>query len=182
MICSLINCKKIPGRRHACMLSCFSCVRLCATLQTTVCQAPLAMEFSRQECWSGQPFPSSGDLHDPGIESTSLNVCCIGRCVLCHQHHLGSSPGSRGYRLQSESEQEHQGQRLIPQLNQSEAEFRFSLLFCSIQGTNKVNDALPLQRRAICFTLMAESEEELKSLLMKVKEESEKVGLKLNIH
>ena len=31
------------------------------------------------------------------------------------------------------------------------------------------------------FTLMAESEEELKSLLMKVKEESEKVGLKLNI-
>ena len=31
-------------------------------------------------------------------------------------------------------------------------------------------------------TLMAESEEELKSLLMKVKEESEKVGLKLNIH
>ena len=32
------------------------------------------------------------------------------------------------------------------------------------------------------MTLMAESEEELKSLLMKVKEESEKVGLKLNIH
>ena len=32
------------------------------------------------------------------------------------------------------------------------------------------------------ITLMAESEEELKSLLMKVKEESEKVGLKLNIH
>ena len=33
----------------------------------------------------------------------------------------------------------------------------------------------------VCATLMAESEEELKSLLMKVKEESEKVGLKLNI-
>ena len=33
----------------------------------------------------------------------------------------------------------------------------------------------------ICSTLMAESEEELKSLLMKVKEESEKVGLKLSI-
>ena len=33
----------------------------------------------------------------------------------------------------------------------------------------------------ICTTLMAESEEELKSLLMKVKEESEKVGIKLNI-
>ena len=36
-------------------------------------------------------------------------------------------------------------------------------------------------RRADDITLMAESEEELKSLLMKVKEESEKVGLKLNI-
>ena len=37
-------------------------------------------------------------------------------------------------------------------------------------------------RHADDTTLMAESEEELKSLLMKVKEESEKVGLKLNIH
>ena len=37
-------------------------------------------------------------------------------------------------------------------------------------------------RNADDTTLMAESEEELKSLLMKVKEESEKVGLKLNIH
>ena len=37
-------------------------------------------------------------------------------------------------------------------------------------------------RYAYDTTLMAESEEELKSLLMKVKEESEKVGLKLNIH
>ena len=36
-------------------------------------------------------------------------------------------------------------------------------------------------RYADCITLMAESEEELKSLLMKVKEESEKVGLKLNV-
>ena len=37
-------------------------------------------------------------------------------------------------------------------------------------------------RYADDITLMAESKEELKSLLMKVKEESEKVGLKLNIH
>ena len=36
-------------------------------------------------------------------------------------------------------------------------------------------------RYAVCITLMAESEEELKSLLMKVKEESEKACLKLNI-
>ena len=29
------------------------------------------MGFSRQECWSGLPFPSPGDLPDPGIESRS---------------------------------------------------------------------------------------------------------------
>ena len=35
------------------------------------CQTPLSMEFSRQEYWSGLPFPLLGDLIDPGIESTS---------------------------------------------------------------------------------------------------------------
>ena len=34
-------------------------------------QAPLHMGFSRPECWSGLPFPSTGDLPDPGIESGS---------------------------------------------------------------------------------------------------------------
>ena len=33
--------------------------------------APLSMEFSRQEYWSGLPFPSPGDLPDPGIEPGS---------------------------------------------------------------------------------------------------------------
>ena len=33
-----------------------------------VCQAPLSMEFPRREYWSGLPFPSPGDLPDPGIE------------------------------------------------------------------------------------------------------------------
>ena len=32
------------------------------------CQAPLSMRFSRQEHWSGLPFPSPGDVPDPGIE------------------------------------------------------------------------------------------------------------------
>ena len=72
------------------------------------------MGFSRQEYWSGLPFPSPGDLPNPGIE-------------------LGSS----------------------------------ALL----------TDALPSEPLE---KPVAESEEELKSLLMKVKE-SEKVGLKLNI-
>ena len=39
---------------------------------TVACQAPLSMEFSKQEYWSGLPFPSPGDLLDPGIEPGSL--------------------------------------------------------------------------------------------------------------
>ena len=38
---------------------------------TVVCQAPLSMEFSQQEQCSGLPFPSPGDLSNPGIESGS---------------------------------------------------------------------------------------------------------------
>ena len=34
-------------------------------------QAPLSMGFPRQEYWSGLPFPTPGDLPDPGIESAS---------------------------------------------------------------------------------------------------------------
>ena len=41
------------------------------TSWTVVHQAPLSMEFSRQEYWSGEPFPSPGDLPDPGIEPRS---------------------------------------------------------------------------------------------------------------
>ena len=36
------------------------------------CQAPLSMEFSRQEYWRGLPFPPPGDLPDPGIEPRFL--------------------------------------------------------------------------------------------------------------
>ena len=38
---------------------------------TVACQAPLVIGFSKQECWNGLPFPSPGDLPDPGIESGS---------------------------------------------------------------------------------------------------------------
>ena len=53
------------------MLSLFSRVRLFATPETVAHQAPLSMGFSRKEYWSGLPFPSPGDLHDPGIEPRS---------------------------------------------------------------------------------------------------------------
>ena len=57
---------------HACVLCCFGRVWLFATLWTTPCQAPLSMGFTRQEYWSGLPFPSPGDLPDPGLEPASL--------------------------------------------------------------------------------------------------------------
>ena len=42
------------------------------TIWTVACQAPLSMGFSRQEYWSGLPYPPPGDLSDPGIEPASL--------------------------------------------------------------------------------------------------------------
>ena len=46
-------------------------VRLSVTLWTVACQVPLSMGFSRQENWSGLPFPSPGDLPNPGIKPGS---------------------------------------------------------------------------------------------------------------
>ena len=60
----------------ACVLSLFSHVRLFATPKAKglafACQAPLSMEFSRQEYWSGLPCPPPEDLPNPGIELVSL--------------------------------------------------------------------------------------------------------------
>ena len=46
-------------------------VHFFATPWTIACQAPLSMEFSRQEYWSGLSFPSPGDLPDPEMELAS---------------------------------------------------------------------------------------------------------------
>ena len=48
---------------YAYMLSC--------TVLSVACHAPLSMEFSRQEYWSGLPFPPTEDLPDPGIRPKS---------------------------------------------------------------------------------------------------------------
>ena len=56
------------------VLSHFSRVRLFAgpwAAHEPACQAPRSMEFSRQEYWSGLPFPSPGDLPNPGTEQVS---------------------------------------------------------------------------------------------------------------
>ena len=57
---------------RACVLSHFSCIRLFVTPGTLARQAPLSMEFSGQEYWSGLPFPPPGDFPNPGIEPVSL--------------------------------------------------------------------------------------------------------------
>ena len=59
------------------MLCCdqtLSGVRLFVMPWTIARQAPLSIGFSRQEYWSGMPFPPPGDLPDPEIESMSLTT------------------------------------------------------------------------------------------------------------
>ena len=54
-----------------CVLVAQSCLTF--TIPWTIShQAPLSIEFSRQEYWSGLPFPSPGDLPNPGMEPPSL--------------------------------------------------------------------------------------------------------------
>ena len=65
------------------------------------CQPPLFMEFSRQECWNGQPFPSPGDLPDPGIEP--------GSPALQADSLRSEPPGKpRGYRNKQEAAKKQQ--------------------------------------------------------------------------
>ena len=48
-----------------------SCPILCNPMDCIAYQVPPSMGFSREECWSGLPFPPPGDLSDPGIEPGS---------------------------------------------------------------------------------------------------------------
>ena len=72
----------ISSQKHDFLITTFTIIngdgglvaKLCLTLVTswTVAhQAPPSMGFSRQEYWSGLPFPSPGDLPDPGIKPGS---------------------------------------------------------------------------------------------------------------
>ena len=62
----------------ACVLSHFSCVRLFAIQWTEARQAPLPMESSRQEYWSGLSCPPPGDLPNPGIKPMSTSPAVAG--------------------------------------------------------------------------------------------------------
>ena len=57
--------------KTVCEVKLFSRVQLFETPWTVAYQAPPSMGFYRQECWSGLPFPSPGDLSDPGIKPGS---------------------------------------------------------------------------------------------------------------
>ena len=77
-------------------------VRLFATPWTVACQAPLFVEFSKQEYWSGLPLHSPGDLPDPGIElgspalqagslpgkPSALYIWQLLSYVICKRHEL----------------------------------------------------------------------------------------------
>ena len=66
--CEEINCQVW---KMMVVLKLLSCVRLFVTPGTVAHQAPLSMQFSRQEYWSGLPFPSPGDLPNPGVKPRS---------------------------------------------------------------------------------------------------------------
>ena len=59
------------------MLSHFSHIQLCATPRIIACKAPLSMKLFRQEYWRGLPYPSPGDLPNPGIKPTSLTSTAL---------------------------------------------------------------------------------------------------------
>ena len=65
------------------------CLTLCDPMACNLHQAPPSMEFSRQEYWSGLPFPSPGDLPDSGIEPMSSTL----QQMLYPLSHQGSPDG-----------------------------------------------------------------------------------------
>ena len=70
----LLQCMKVKVKSP-------SCVWLLATPWTAAHQAPLSIGFPKQEYWSGLPFPSTGDIHDPGTEPSLLNCRQILYCL-----------------------------------------------------------------------------------------------------
>ena len=66
--------QKIKNKTSVCVCESLSHVRLCDLMDYIACQAPVSMEFSRQEYWNGLPLPSPGDLPDPWVEAMSFEA------------------------------------------------------------------------------------------------------------
>ena len=151
------------------------------------------MGFSKQEYWSGLPLPSPEDLPDAGIkpgyptlqadtllsrvnsvlnnENFHLHKCPLRdpNFYFLHKCIIGDLASYISYLT-------HKLFNLYAEYIMRNAGLEEAQAGIKIAGRN-INNL----RYAGDTTLMAEREEELKTLLMKVKEESEKVGLKLNI-
>ena len=78
---------------HHCMCA-HSCVPLFATTLTVAHQAPLSMEFSRQEYWSRLPFPTPGDLPEPTMKPLSPILPALAGGSL-----IAEAPGKPSYFL-----------------------------------------------------------------------------------
>ena len=83
----LLLCTPSSAHRLYCIhVQSLSCFLLFATPWTIAHQAPLSMEFSSQECWSGLSFPSPGDLPHQGIKPKSpVSPPLANRLSLNHQ-------------------------------------------------------------------------------------------------
>ena len=117
-------------------------VQLFVAPWTALGQASLFMEFSRQEYWSGLPFPSPGDLPDPGIKSKSpaLQEASLPSELLGNSYGYGSS---------SSSHLKAGGVVLAWKQVEKEREGEFFLLqpFCSIQAFSGPDEAHPQRGR-----------------------------------
>ena len=82
--------QSLVGPERSIVLSHFSHVWLFVTPWTVTCQASLSMGFSRQEYWSGLPFPSPRDLPNPGIEPVCLMSPALAGRFFTTRHLLGS--------------------------------------------------------------------------------------------
>ena len=118
-------------------------------------QTPLSMGFSRPEYSSGLPCPTPWHLSDPGIEPLSLMSPAL----------------AGGFFTTSTTWETLYVEYIMWNARLDESQTGIKLAGGNINNLRYADDT----------TLKAESEEKLKSLLMKVKEESEKAGLKLNI-
>ena len=110
--------------------------------------------FQASVYWSGLPFPSPGDLSNPGIKPGSPAL---------QADALPSEPPGKPWCTYAE--------HIMRNAGLDEAQAGIKIARRNINNLSYADDTV----------LMPEREEELKSLLMKVKEESEIVGLKLNI-
>ena len=88
-----LPCEDVLTISTASVLICSVLSNSFVTRWTAALQTPLPTGFSRQEYWSGLPFPSPGDLPYTGTESVSPVSCisCIGRWILVPLSHLGSN-------------------------------------------------------------------------------------------